>query len=415
MRFFIFLALFFSSAIWAQSLPNPLSLADVLELSKQRNFSEQQQQLNVDTQKIALDDWKSQYDIQATLDLELASRNSYQANTDNSHAFIYLKKTLYDQTLEIGKDAQLSNVNDALLYFEQLQYDKTIDVMRGFFDVVLADMNYQTSLEILAVAAVKEEQVKDDYDIQNASEVDLLEKQTTTQLSQIQRIKAESKQIQTRSELAQLLNISYENRPDDVIRPAYKTLFTKKLLEFEHYQQRLTNNPKLKQLNQALLATNNQIAQEKNNLGMVISSNARLGEQAYQRNKNGKWRIGLNLSIPFGDDAEQDNKISQLQIQAKQKRISIQQYKQSLLGIALEYHLKLRSLRQIHKAVVIELDYRDLYLERARANYEMEIKSDIGDAMANYTNSERKLAENDFNYVITLKKLHHLIGEDYEI
>ena len=45
----------------------------------------------------------------------------------------------------------------------------------------------------------------------------------------------------------------------------------------------------------------------------------------------------------------------------------------------------------------------------------MEIKSDIGDAMTNYTDSERKLAENEFNYMITLKKLHHLIGEDYEI
>jgi hypothetical protein len=35
--------------------------------------------------------------------------------------------------------------------------------------------------------------------------------------------------------------------------------------------------------------------------------------------------------------------------------------------------------------------------------------------MVNYTDTERKLAENEFNYIITLKKLHHLIGEDYEI
>ena len=45
----------------------------------------------------------------------------------------------------------------------------------------------------------------------------------------------------------------------------------------------------------------------------------------------------------------------------------------------------------------------------------MELKSDIGNAMINYTDSERKLAENEFDYVITIKKLHYLIGENYEI
>ena len=119
--------------------------------------------------------------------------------------------------------------------------------------------------------------------------------------------------------------------------------------------------------------------------------------------------------MPFGTDANKDSKISQLLIQSKKKQLDIDTLQQQLLGQALEYYLELGALRQIHKALVIELDYRDLHLEKARANYEMEIKSDIGDAMTNYTDSERKLAENEFNYMITLKKLHHLIGEDYEI
>ena len=415
MKLTILLLLLLSKSLWAQSLPNPLSLGFVLDLAKQHSLTEQQQQLNIDTQKILLDDWKNQYDTQATLDLSLASRNEYEAATNNSHAFVYLKKTLYDQTVEIGKNTQLNNVNDAVLSFEQLQYNKTIDVMRGFFDIVLADMDYETTLEKLAMAAIREGRIKDDYDLQAASEVELLEKQTDTQLSQIQRIKAESKQIQTRAKLAQLLNITYENRPDDVIKPDYKQFFTKKLAEFEHYQQKLINNQKLKQLNQSLSAINSQISQEKSNLGIVVSSNARLGEQAYLRDKNGKWRVGLNLSMPFGSDSKHDSKISQLQIQAKQKQLEIKQYEQYLTGTALEYYLQLKSLQQIHKAIIIELDYRDLYLEKARAYYEMEIKSDIGNAMTNYTDSEKKLAENEFDYVITLKQLHHLIGEDYEI
>ena len=119
--------------------------------------------------------------------------------------------------------------------------------------------------------------------------------------------------------------------------------------------------------------------------------------------------------MPFGTDANQESKISQLMIQSKKKQLEIEQLQQDLLGEALDHYLNLSALRQIHKALIVELDYRDLHLEKARANYEMEIKSDIGNSMTSYTDSERKLAENEFNYVITLKKLHHLIGEDYEI
>jgi len=133
------------------------------------------------------------------------------------------------------------------------------------------------------------------------------------------------------------------------------------------------------------------------------------------REKNGQWRAGIQLSMPFGTDAKQDSEISQLMIQSKKKQLEIEKIQQDLLGEALDHHLNLSALRQIHKALIVELDYRDLYLEKARANYEMEIKSDIGKAMVNYTDTERKLAENEFNYIITLKKLHHLIGEDYEI
>jgi hypothetical protein len=46
-----------------------------------------------------------------------------------------------------------------------------------------------------------------------------LEKQTLTQFDAVKRIEAEAAQITTRAKLAQLLNITYENRPDDLVKP----------------------------------------------------------------------------------------------------------------------------------------------------------------------------------------------------
>jgi len=415
MKFFSCLLLIFSGVSFAQPLPNPLTLEHVLKLANENNFAEKQQLLDIDSKKQQLTDWKNQYDTTARVDLQLAKRSDFDRAIDNSHAFIYLEKTLYDQSIEIGKSAQISSIDDASLSLQQLQQNKSIQLARSFFDIVLADLSYETALQRLALSAIREGRIRDDYEIQSASEVALLEKQVDTQISQIQRIKAESKQIQTRAKLAQLLNIRYEDRPDEVVKPNYSAVFKKDLAEFSFYQEKLKNNLKLKQLEQSLQAIKREISQQKSNLGIVINSSARLGEQGYLREKNGQWRAGLQLSMPFGTDANKDSKISQLLIQSKKKQLDIDTLQQQLLGQALEYYLELGALRQIHKALVIELDYRDLHLEKARANYEMEIKSDIGDAMTNYTDSERKLAENEFNYMITLKKLHHLIGEDYEI
>jgi hypothetical protein len=65
--------------------------------------------------------------------------------------------------------------------------------------------------------------------------------------------------------------------------------------------------------------------------------------------------------------------------------------------------------------MTISLLFFYLYLELARANYEMEIKSDIGSAMSNLTDTEWKLTKNEFDFVIVFTQLQQLAGEDYAL
>ncbi len=416
MKYLAVLLLFLTQYIVAEELPNPLTLGDALRLSSTDNNAQKIHKLNIDNQQLLLQKINDKYNLKTNLDLALANRSEYKSGENNSHAFIRLDKTIYDQDIENEISSQNDSVNNSNLNLTIINNDKYITVMQGFFNVVLADMKYETVLEKLAIAAIREGRIKDDFDLQEASEVELLEKQTNTQIHQIERIKAESEQIKSRAKLADLLNIPYEKRPDEVIKPSFKHLFTQDLLEFEKYKNKLfANNIELKQLQNSISSINKQIANENSNYGIIVSSSARLGEQSYQRDKNGKWRVGLNFSMPIGSDDDKDNKISSLRIEFDKKLVELDSKKQELLNTALDYYLQLKSLRQMHKAILVELDYRDLFLEKARANYEMELKSDIGNAMINYTDSERKLAENEFDYVITIKKLHYLIGENYEI
>ena len=406
----------FSSTTWAQTLPTPLSLNDVLSWADNESFEQKQQQLDLQAQTLGLSQTQDGYNLKTSLDLALGSRAEYDQGLNNSHGFIRLNKVLYDQSLEISAHAQRKQLDNTKMQSQQIQHDRDVALMRGFFDVVLADMAFETVLQRLANAAVKQNRVQEDYDLQAASEVELLEWQTKTQTLVVDRIQAESQQISSRAKLAQLLNLDYEQRPDDVLRPNLKPLFKQALPNFEDFQAKLlTHNLKLKQLQHALSSTQQQISQENSNLGLVLSSSARLGEQAYQRDKNGKWRVGINLSMPLGSDDKKRQKLAKLKLKSQQQTLAIEQHQQGLVSQALIHHQKLRALRQAHKALVVELDYRDLFLERARANYEMGLKSGIGNAMTNFTDTERKLAQNEFDYLITLKQLYFLVGENYEI
>ena len=165
MKFFSCLLLIFSGVSYAEPLPNPLTLGHVLKLSNEHNFAEKQQLLDIDSQQQRLTDWTNQYDTTARVDLQLAKRSDYDTAINNSHAFIYLKKTLYNQAIEIGKNAQLSSIDDANLSLQQLQQDKSIQLARSFFDIVLADLSYETALQKLAISAIREGRVRDDYEI----------------------------------------------------------------------------------------------------------------------------------------------------------------------------------------------------------------------------------------------------------
>lgn len=400
----------------AQPLPNPLTLGQALEVSKTQNLLQKQQQVDVELSQSRLSQLDDTYKTQAKLDFQLAKRAEFSDGTNNSHAFLHLSQVLFDQNTEIQQHDKQSALATEKFKLKQLQTEKQVAVMRAFFDVVLADMRYETILEELAISAIREGRIRDDYDMQYASEVALLEKQTQTQINVGKRIEAEAEQITTRAKLAQVLGIAYENRPDDLVKPSFKHLFDKQLDEFEAWQAKLLKkNPDLLDMERVLASLKKQRQDELDNREILISSNARLGEQGYQRDKNGKWRLGLNLSMPLGQSDKQKRKVAELALNIKKQQLAIEQFREKINQQALAYWLKLRTLKQLNKSLVIELDYRDLYLEKARANYEMQIKSDIGFAMTNYTDSEWKLAKNEFDYVITLAKLKQLVGEEHEL
>jgi outer membrane protein TolC len=401
-----------SSLVTAFEIPNPLSLEQALEIGKNQSLEVQKQQLIINTDLIDLQVAQSNFDLKASLDLQLAQRDQYSDSIDDSYTFIRLEKTLFKQNSELGVNTAQQIIVSAKQNLANLQKEKNIDIMHRFFDVILVDMQLETVLERLAISAIQANNVQDDFDINKASEVALLEKQAITQLDVSKRIKVEAEQILKRAKLADILGINYENRPDDLTKPKLKHYFSKPFASLDELRKNaFKNNTTLQIMHRDLSSITHQINSYKNDYGVVIKGNIRIGEQAYLREKNGKLRFGINLTMPLGNDNTKQQTIAKLGIQAKQFELDIKQFKQNLSSRVLTLWLTLNELKQIQKSLTTELDYRDLYLERARAHYEMELESDIGDALTQFTNTEYKLAKNQFDFVITFEKLALLTGE----
>ncbi|WP_201339735.1 TolC family protein [Isorropodon fossajaponicum symbiont] len=401
-----------SSFVIAIEIPNPLSLEQALEIGKNQSLEVQKQQLIISTDLIDLLVAQSNFDLKASLDLQLAQRDQYSDNVDDSYTFIRLEKTLFEQSSELGINTAQQTIANAKQNLANLKKEKNIDIMRRFFDVVLVDMQLETMLERLAISAIRANNVQDDFDINKASEVELLEKQAITQLDVSKRIKVEAEQILKRAKLADILGINYENRPDDLTKPELKYYFSKPFTSLDELRENtFKNNTRLQIMRRDLSSIKHQISNHKNDYGVVIKGNVRIGEQAYSREKNGKLRFGINLTMPLGNNTTRQQTITKLGMQAKQAELDIKQFKQNLSSQVLMLWLTLNELKQIQTSLTTELDYRDLYLERARAHYEMELESDIGDALTQFTNTEYKLAKNQFDFVITFEKLALLTGE----
>ncbi len=62
------------------------------------------------------------------------------------------------------------------------------------------------------------------------------------------------------------------------------------------------------------------------------------------------------------------------------------------------------------KAAEIKISYRDLYLDRSRALYELEVRTDLGDAMTQMTEAQWEATRAKYRLALTWAKIDALTG-----
>jgi outer membrane protein TolC len=132
----------------------------------------------------------------------------------------------------------------------------------------------------------------------------------------------------------------------------------------------------------------------------------------YNRTTNSTHPLGagLLLEVPLLTGGAKDAGIAAARAELRSSRARLTATQHALRQKVLDLWLGLGNLRRQLEALRVRGDYRELYLDRSRALYEMEVKTDLGDAMTEISALRLDVAYAEFEWMAAQAKLAALAG-----
>lgn len=406
----------FSAEAKLKPIPEPLTLAEALKFSEEAHPSLSMANLNVQSALNFKQEVESKNDTQAYLEgrlryIEPSGLSDNQSNDDH-RAGIIVSKTLYDfgrNNVSI-RSADLT-IKSQELNRKRVMLERRFDIMKKFFDVIIADMTFYRYNEEMATAFIGLDRTKDRLELGQASDIDVMKQDVEYNRVRYLRIKSQNEQRATRAKLAVAMG-----RPGELAATISKPVLNKiksKLPEVEVLQQRaLKNNQQLKVLYNQLLTARSNVELVRKADNPTVSLEA--GSYAYSRDtkSHDELQVGLVLRVPIFGGRKSDvavakalNKVHLIEAEIALVKTKVSS---SILSQWLEYDSLKGKLLQM-KALT---DYREIYLDRSRALYEMEVKTDLGDAMVQVSDAQREYLQTQYQMMLAISKLELDVGQE---
>jgi outer membrane protein TolC len=409
------LVLFPPANTHAAGLPQPLTLEQALALADEPHPDLDQAAARLESARAALTQAESVSGWRAHADLTpqsvLPALRTDDRMVDDSRARLFVSKPLYDfgrsAALEGSARAEIEAREQTLLDARQ---SRRLDIMRRFLEVLSSDLRYAADNEMLAHLYVNFDKSRKRRELGQISDVDLLELESRYQDSLIVRTRSQKRQAQTRQQLALALN-----RPDDL--PAEVTLpkfpgNDRDSPEFKAvYDKARTGNPALAGLRREAEAAQKRVSAERARRYPVLSAEGEAAWYARDFVSRDDLRATLNLRVPLWQGGEDSAAIGQALAREHELEARLARAEFDLRQTVLDLVQEIESLRVERNAARVRSAWRDLYLDRSRALYEQEVKTDLGDAMARLTEAQWQAAQVEFRLAMAWARLDALSGE----
>lgn len=413
-RSLIAMSLAFSGWAFAEGMPNQIDYAQALELAKTAPEVEliSAQQAGIQAQQ-QLD--QSGFGVRHSIQ-GLTGFREYKSESDDWYQ-MYLVSEL---PIDIQGEAALINERSALQMqakasqkaFVQGLYE--LNILEAYTNVLHSDAQYRVANEQMAIDYIRFDKVKERHAVQRVSDPDLAKAEADYQASFLAYQLAGERLKQTRMMLAELMG--YPNNPPSDVLSIEWSVYKSRLKDLpqdigEWFKALEQKNPDIQSYDLRIQAVDQQIEQARLALGPSLSATSRLGTQTDWVNKEGRWALSLNFSMPLSDAGQTDAQVALLKTQQSRltakKRQALQMYRTQLQTIYTNLvHLKSRL-----QSLKVRQTFSDWYLDKNRALYEMERAATLGDSFVEMSRVQLEELEINIDLAKNLERLDVLLGD----
>ncbi|PIV87496.1 MAG: hypothetical protein COW48_11265 [Hydrogenophilales bacterium CG17_big_fil_post_rev_8_21_14_2_50_63_12] len=325
------------------------------------------------------------------------------------------RKTLFDAgRQETGRAAARFDAAASGLQLLDTRALRRLTLMAQFFAVLLADMQYAAETEFMATAYVSWDNARDRQAMGQMAQWELAELEARYLDSRTRRNGVLRQLRDQRMQLGLALNrtgAAQEELIDPKLAGNERPLPELALL-LDHM---LAHNPRLLAQKQGLTAAQSRIAGVRADNRPSLEFEAEAAAWSREASTRDDLRAGLNFVWPLWQGGRVDARMAREQAtfqerQARHDKLQ-QELRQALADTWEEIQVLRESERRGSEANAV---YRDLALEKARAEYEMELRTNLGTSMAETQSARLRRRAVEYRLALALARLEALLGTPLE-
>ncbi|OGU24042.1 MAG: hypothetical protein A2580_10715 [Hydrogenophilales bacterium RIFOXYD1_FULL_62_11] len=295
----------------------------------------------------------------------------------------------------------------ALFHVQSL---RRIDIMARYFDVLLADMQYAADNEFMAVAYVSWDNAQDRFKVGQISQPELLRLEGDYQTIRERREASLQAVRSTRQRLAHALY-----RPGNLPTELAEPVLAGNALPLEDYETLLPwvmeKNPQVQVLQAQVAAADARIAAVRAERNPMLDAEVVGADYSRVSTTRDNISAGLLFVIPLYQGGRVDALVARERAQKEHSTAELEKLKLELADSLLSTLQEIEWLRSSARASADkQIEYRDWALERSRAEYELEMKTNLGTSMADTQVAALRRKQVDYQLALALARLEALSG-----
>jgi len=304
-------------------------------------------------------------------------------------------------------DQEIAARQAALLNIESL---RRIDIMARYFDVLLADMQYAADNEFMTVAYLDWDKARERFELGIGSRPDLLRLEAFYQDWRERRNASLQRMRSTRQKLAHAM-YRPGTLPTELAEPALKDN-ARPVPEYESLLAWvLEKNPRVLTLQAQVAAADARVASILAERNPVLDAEVIGGGYSRESTTRDELSAGLVFTIPLYQGGRVDARMARERAQKERSAAELDKLRLDLADTLLATLQEIEWLRGSSRpAAERQIEYRDWALERARAEYELELKTNLGSSMAETQAAQLRRKQVEYRLALALARLEALSG-----